>query len=203
MIGIIDYGVGNVNAFQNIYKTANINSQIVSNINDISKCSKLILPGVGHFDHAMTSLLNSGLKGVLDEMVIHNQTPVLGICVGMQMMARSSEEGKVKGLGWFDADVKKIDIKNLKNKPYLPHMGWNDVKVLKKNNLIEITKKQLFYFLHSYCLKFDDFNSVIATSDYGEEFACIANKDNIYGIQCHPEKSHSDGISVLQNFAKI
>jgi len=203
MIGIIDYGVGNVNAFQNIYKRANINSQIVSSYEDVSKCSKLILPGVGHFDHAMTSLLKSGLKEILDEMVIHNQTPVLGICVGMQMMARFSEEGNVEGLGWLDADVKKLDIKKLDNKPFLPHMGWNDVIVLKKNNLIDITKKQLFYFLHSYYIKCDDFKDVVSTSNYGEEFASIVNKSNIYGIQCHPEKSHSDGISVLHNFAKI
>lgn len=203
MIGIVDYGVGNVNAFLNIYKRANIESQIVSSSEDVRKCSRLILPGVGHFEHAMNALLKSGLKESLEEMVIHNQTPVLGICVGMQMMARFSEEGNVEGLGWLDADVKKFDITKIENKPFLPHMGWNDVDVLKKNDLIDITKKHLFYFLHSYYIKCDDLKDVVSTSNYGGEFASIVNKGNIYGIQCHPEKSHSDGIDVLYNFAKI
>ena len=147
MVGIIDYGVGNVNAFQNIYKKSNIKSKIVSCKNDIYKCNKLILPGVGHFNYAMNQLNNSGFKNTLDEMVIKNKIPVLGICVGMQMMARFSEEGNIDGLGWLSADVKKIDTKSLNHKPILPHMGWNDLRVLKDNVIISSKKSHLFYFL--------------------------------------------------------
>ncbi len=203
MVGIIDYGVGNVNAFQNIYKKSNIKSKIVSCKNDIYKCNKLILPGVGHFNYAMNQLNNSGFKNTLDEMVIKNKIPVLGICVGMQMMARFSEEGNIDGLGWLSADVKKIDTKSLNHKPILPHMGWNDLRVLKDNVIISSKKSHLFYFLHSYYLKCDNQDEIIATAKYGEEFAVVVNKENIFGIQCHPEKSHEDGINFLQNFSKV
>lgn len=203
MIGIIDYGVGNLNAFQNIYKKSNIKSKIVSCKNDIYKCNKLILPGVGHFNHAINQLNNSGFKKTLDEMVLKNKIPVLGICVGMQMMARFSEEGNVNGLGWLSADVKKINIKKLTHKPLLPHMGWNDLNVVGNSKIISSKKKQLFYFLHSYYVDCDNENEIIATSNYGEEFAAIVNKDNIFGIQCHPEKSHEDGVAFLQNFSKV
>lgn len=203
MIGIIDYGVGNVNAFQNIYKKSNIKSKIVSCKNDIYKCNKLILPGVGHFNHAINQLNNSGFKKTLDEMVIKNKVPVLGICVGMQMMARFSEEGNVNGLGWLSADVKKINTKKLTHKPLLPHMGWNDLNVVGNSKIISSKKKQLFYFLHSYYVDCDNENEIIATSNYGEEFAAVVNKDNIFGIQCHPEKSHEDGVAFLQNFSKV
>lgn len=203
MVGIIDYGVGNVNAFQNIYKKSNIKSKIVSCKNEIYKCNKLILPGVGHFNYAMNQLNNSGFKKTLDEMVIKNKIPVLGICVGMQMMARFSEEGNINGLGWLSADVKKINIKKLNHKPLLPHMGWNDLNVLANSKIISSKKQQLFYFLHSYYVDCDNENEIIATSNYGHEFAAIVNKDNIFGIQCHPEKSHEDGITFLQNFSKL
>ena len=203
MIGIIDYGVGNVNAFQNIYKKSNIKSKIISCKSDLHKCSKLILPGVGHFSNSMNKLYSSGLKESLDDMVLLNKIPVLGICVGMQMMARFSEEGNIDGLGWLSADVKKIDIKNLDHKPLLPHMGWNDLRVLKDNVIISSKKSQLFYFLHSYYLKCDNQDEIIATAKYGEEFAVVVNKENIFGIQCHPEKSHKDGINFLQNFSKV
>ena len=204
MIGIIDYGVGNIRAFQNIYKSLNIKCEIVSDKDDIYKCSKLILPGVGHFDHAMSKLYKSGLRETLDDMVLNNKIPVLGICVGMQMMARSSEEGTLKGLGWLDADVKKINIEKLNQKPFLPHMGWNDLTVIKKNKLLtNINENKLFYFLHSYYVICDDSNDVIATSEYGGEFAAIVNSQNFFGVQCHPEKSHQDGIDFLHNFAKI
>ena len=204
MIGIINYGIGNIKAFQNIYQKMHVKSMVVSNKKDLQKCSKIILPGVGHFDYAMNKLMNSGLKDSLDEIVLNKKIPVLGICVGMQMMARSSEEGKSKGLGWIDAEVKLINTQKLSNKPLLPHMGWNDIKILKKNCIVDnFTNSNFFYFLHSYYFKCDTTDNIIATCSYGEEFACVVNKKNIYGIQCHPEKSHDNGITFLKNFSLI
>jgi imidazole glycerol-phosphate synthase subunit HisH len=204
MIGIINYGVGNIKAFQNIYEKMHVKSLVVSNKKDLQKCSKIILPGVGHFDYAMNKLINSGLKDPLDEIVLNKKMPVLGICVGMQMMARSSEEGKSKGLGWIDAEVKLINTEKLSNKPLLPHMGWNNINVLKKNILtVDFNNSNLFYFLHSYYFKCDDIRNIIATCNYGKKFACIVNKKNIYGIQCHPEKSHYNGETFLKNFSQI
>ena len=203
MIGIIDYGVGNIKAFSNIYTQLNIPFKIIKNIDDFFNVNKLILPGVGSFDHAMISLQNSGMKEKLDELVLEKKIPVIGICVGMQMLAKSSEEGTLNGLGWIDGIVKKFDKSKIKNAP-LPHMGWNNLIMEKKNKIFDnLEENPRYYFLHSYYFECENKEDVIATATYGEKFDCMINHKNIYGIQCHPEKSHHNGMQLLKNFGEL
>lgn len=204
MITIIDYGVGNINAFINIYKSLGVDVKIAQNPSELNNATKLILPGVGHFDYAMNKFQNSGMIDKVSELVLIKSIPVLGICVGMQMLATSSEEGKLKGLGWLDANVKKIDTSLLMQKTQLPHMGWNDVEVVKSNLLFRnIETSPKFYFLHSYYFQCNQPNNIIASSTYGNTFTCAVNFKNIYGVQFHPEKSHKYGIKLLENFSKL
>ena len=204
MITIIDYGVGNINAFVNVYKRVNIRVKIAETAADLEDAQKLILPGVGHFDHAMSELIKSGMREKLDELVLIKKLPVIGICVGMQMMGNDSDEGTMKGLGWIDASIKKFDETKIHQGTRLPHMGWNDVAPVKVNPLFEgLETEALFYFLHSYFFECNDSSDILATSEYGGKFACAAQHENIYGIQFHPEKSHSYGETLLHNFAKI
>ncbi|WP_419777612.1 imidazole glycerol phosphate synthase subunit HisH [Malaciobacter marinus] len=203
MIGIVDYGVGNIKAFSNIYQNLNTPFKIVKNIDDFENISKLILPGVGSFDHAMTSLQSSGMKEKLDELVLVKKLPILGVCVGMQMLAKSSEEGVLNGLGWIDGVVKKFYKSKIKNSP-LPHMGWNTLNIEKQNIIFDnLEENPRYYFLHSYYFECNNKEDVIATATYGEHFECMINYENIYGIQCHPEKSHHNGIQLLKNFGEL
>jgi glutamine amidotransferase len=135
MITIIDYGVGNIFAFQSVYKRLNIPTKIAKTISDLDSAEKIILPGVGAFDYAMQRLNASGMREKLDELVLDKKVPVLGICVGMQMMGNKSDEGVMEGLKWIDADILKFDERLIKQRTKLPHMGWNDV-VMKKNNIL-------------------------------------------------------------------
>lgn len=205
MIVIIDYGVGNIRAFINIYKKLNIPIRIARKEENLSNdVSKIILPGVGAFDYAMQRLNESGMRNRLDELVLQNKVPVLGICVGMQMLAKSSDEGIEPGLSWIDGVVRKFDVNKIRQSTQLPHMGWNNVSSVKQNSLFkELEQDACFYFLHSYYLECNNPEDCIAITDYGGKFACAVNKGNIYGIQCHPEKSHESGITVLKNFATI
>jgi len=204
MIAIIDYGLGNVKAFANVYKNLNIPAIIVKQHKDLKNVSKVILPGVGAFDYAMQRLEKSGMRQILDETVLHRKVPVLGICVGMQMLARSSEEGSLPGLGWIDGVVKRFNLSSLQHSMYIPHMGWNDVKVIKKINLLKgLDPDARFYFLHSYYFQCHRKEDVIAVTDYGGEFACAVNSGNVFGVQFHPEKSHQWGIQLLKNFANL
>lgn len=201
---IIDYGLGNIRAFANVYKKLNIPVKIATNTDDVKKATKLILPGIGAFDHAIQQFDQSGMRPVLNEMVLHHRVPVLGICVGMQMLACSSEEGKLPGLGWIDAKVNKFDISSFKQPECVPHMGWNDVKQSKNNVLFNgLGNDSRFYFLHSYYIHCKNNEDVIAVTDYGGKFACAVNSGNIFGVQFHPEKSHQWGILLLENFAKL
>jgi glutamine amidotransferase len=203
MIGIIDYGVGNIKAFANIYKNFDMSFRIVKNISEFEKITKLILPGVGSFDHAMKSLQNSGMKEKLDELVLEKKIPVLGICVGMQILAKSSEEGELSGLGWIDGIVKKFDKSKINNGP-LPHMGWNTLNIQRHNKIFEnLVENPRYYFLHSYYFECNNKEDVIATATYGDKFDCMINHENIYGIQCHPEKSHHNGMQLLKNFGEL
>lgn len=204
MITLIDYGVGNINAFVNVYKRVDVPVKIAKTKEDLIEAKKLILPGVGHFDHAMTQLNNSGMRDTLDKMVLVDKIPVIGICVGMQMMANSSDEGVMEGLKWIDASVRKFDESKINQVTRLPHMGWNDVKPVKKIPLFNgLEKDAIFYFLHTYYFECNNPKDIMAVTEYGGEFASAANHENKYGIQFHPEKSHSYGETLLHNFAKL
>jgi glutamine amidotransferase len=202
MIQIVDYGLGNVMAFYNLYKSMNIDVQIAKSSDQLKKADKIILPGVGNFDQAMIKLNKSGMRDVLDELVLEKKLPVLGICVGMQIMLKNSEEGKENGLGWIESNVIKFNSSdNFENK--IPHMGWNSINPKKDVPLLNnLNIHSRFYFLHSYYCDIKSEN-VLATTTYQKEFASILNLDNIYGIQCHPEKSHKSGINLLTNFSNI
>ena len=204
MITIIDYGVGNINAFVNAYKRLNIQVKVAKTVTDLLDAQKLILPGVGHFDYAMSELINSGMRDKLDELVLHKKLPILGICVGMQMMGKDSEEGSRQGLGWIDASIKKFDETKIKQITRLPHMGWNDVDSIISNPLFNrLEREAMFYFLHSYYFQCNNPSDILATSEYGGVFTSAVNHENIYGIQFHPEKSQSFGETLLYNFAKL
>ena len=204
MISIVDYGLGNLKAFVNIYKQLNIDIQIASTAKQLNLSDKIILPGVGSFDHAMEKLSKSGLRDKLEELVWTNSIPVLGICVGMQILGLKSDEGELEGLGWIDGKVKKFDSTLIKEKPKLPHMGWNNVQPIIKNNLFNnIGKDPIFYFLHSYYFSLKSQEYALATSNYGIDFTCAINDGNIFGVQFHPEKSHHYGVQLLKNFALI
>ena len=204
MITIVDYGVGNISAFKNVFKRLNVASNIAKSSFDLENVSKLILPGVGSFDYAMNQLNLSGMREKLDELVTEKKIPVLGVCVGMQMMGKGSEEGKTKGLNWIDAEVLKFDESLINSRVKLPHMGWNEVKPLKENILYkDLDDEALFYFLHSYFFKCNNSNDILAVSEYGTPFASCVNFENIYGVQFHPEKSHNNGETLLHNFALI
>lgn len=203
MIGIINYGSGNIQAIRNIYKRLKIETFIVKEPKDVSSATKLILPGVGAFDEAIAKLDQSGLRNALDKAVLQNKVPVMGICVGMQIMADSSEEGTLNGLGWISGSVKCFDINQMNTVPKLPHMGWNDIFFSEQPIFDGVDKNIGFYFLHSYFFKADKKKNVIATSYYQNEFDCAINNENIYGFQFHPEKSHNNGIRLFKNFADI
>lgn len=204
MIAIINYGLGNIQAFANIYKRLNIRVTIVTNPDELLAADKIILPGVGAFDWAMTLLNNSGMRRTLDEFVIERKRPILGVCVGMQMMAKKSEEGVLDGLGWIDAEVKKFDQMITGRKIYLPHMGWNEVTPRCSNGLFRnIGSGARFYFLHSYYIQPNQEDRVLAVTDYNGPFASAVCSENVFGVQFHPEKSHHQGIELLKNFAEL
>ncbi len=204
MIAIVDYGLGNVKAFANIYKKLNVPLVIAKSKADLTGITKVILPGVGAFDHAMQQFNASGMREQVEELVLGAKCPLIGICVGMQMLAAGSDEGHDVGLGWISGRVKKLDATLIPYKTRLPHMGWNDVVRKKENPLLKgFNENSLFYFLHSYYFDCVDANDIVATTSYGMEFAAIVNRDNIFGIQCHPEKSHEFGIAILKNFSEL
>tara|TARA_R110001606_G_scaffold380330_1_gene540806 strand:- start:251 stop:874 length:624 start_codon:yes stop_codon:yes gene_type:complete len=205
MIALIDYGLGNIQAFINLYQRLHIPVMVARTPEQILDADKLILPGVGHFDHAMQLFNNSGLRDVTERQVLDNSIPVLGICVGMQMLARRSDEGIEAGLGWIDAEVRAL--KNLmpaNSLLPLPHMGWNDIIPDVESSLFRGFDKSdsRFYFLHSFYFDCDDEQSSLAIVDYGQPFCCAANHQRIYGVQFHPEKSHYFGERLLRNFAE-
>lgn len=204
MITVVDYGVGNVRAFLNIYKQLNIAARLGTEPRAIESAERLILPGVGAFDWAMGQLDASGLRAPLDQAVRDRKVPVLGICVGMQMMAGSSEEGLRPGLGWIDGQVRRLANGTGANRILLPHMGWNDVIPNAGAPLFAgLPAPPRFYFLHSYYFETNRPTDAIAQCDYHGRFACAVGHGNILGVQFHPEKSHGFGISLLRNFAEI
>ena len=202
MIVIVDYGIGNLASVLNMFKKIGAKDVTVSgNEEVISKATKLLLPGVGAFDAGMNNLENSGLIPLLNKKALIEKVPVLGICLGMQLLTKKSEEGVRPGLGWIDAETVKFNPDPaLKLK--VPNMGWAYIDVKRENKLLN-SEKSRFYFVHSYYVKCLNEKQSIATSNFGIDFTCAVNKENIYGTQFHPEKSLKFGMKVLENFAKI
>ena len=201
MIGVIDYGVGNVTAFLNVYSRLGISAIRASKQDDVAACSHLILPGVGAFDHTMSAFEQSGLRRPIEERVFSESIPILGVCVGMQMLSKGSDEGELSGLGWLDAEVRSLEQLTRRA---LPHMGWNQLVTSKESPLfLDLEAKPYFYFLHSYYFQASTPDLVLAHADYEGLFECVVQSANIYGIQCHPEKSHLNGELFLRNFARL
>ena len=203
MIVIIDYGMGNLHSVRK--KLLKLKAEVIvsSKEDEIKKAHKIILPGVGHFGKAMIKLEELGLISILKKEVIENKKPILGICLGMQLMARWSEEGNANGLGWIDAEVVKFKVNDvLKYK--VPHTGWNQIKLKKESPLMQnIPDLSEFYFVHSYHFKTNDRTVVLNETDYEYSFVSAVEKDNIFGVQYHPEKSHDVGETLLKNFVQL
>ncbi|PZW86958.1 glutamine amidotransferase [Pseudomonas sp. 2848] len=204
MITIIDYGLGNIQAFVNVYKRLHIPVQVARCAEELAGAQKLILPGVGAFDHAMERLEASGMRATLDRLVRQDKVPVLGICVGMQMLADSSDEGRLPGLGWVPGRVVSFRSNPGLEAIALPHMGWNDVQAVNGNPLLKgFEDEARFYFLHSFYFECTHAEHASARSSYGLNFSCAVASDNVYGVQFHPEKSHHFGVGLLKNFAEL
>ncbi|UVE19040.1 imidazole glycerol phosphate synthase subunit HisH [Pseudomonas sp. LS44] len=204
MIHIIDYGLGNIQAFVTMYKRLGIEAVRAKGGGDLRDVRKLILPGVGAFDHAMELLDASGMRQPLERLVREDKVPVLGICVGMQILARSSEEGVGAGLGWVDGRVRSFADNPAFAALPMPHMGWNDVVPAVGSPLFKgLEENARFYFLHSYYFECSHMTNVAARADYGFQFACAVQNGNVFGVQFHPEKSHHWGAALLKNFAEL
>lgn len=204
MITIIDYGVGNLKAFMNIYDKLGIDFRVAKQKGDLENASKIILPGVGAFDYTISKLNESGLRETLDHLVLNEKVPVLGICVGMQLMAAKSDEGILPGLNWVPGTVRKFQPSENKLYSQLPHMGWNQISPTNHNSLFRgIEDAAEFYFLHSYYYECNNAEDIAASTDYGIHFSSAVQKGNVFGVQFHPEKSHQNGVKLLENFATL
>jgi len=204
MIGIVDYGSGNVTAIENILNRLNEPHLRVSQPDHFASAARLILPGVGAFDAVMHQLQGSGLLDPLNVAVCENRTLVMGICVGMQILADESEEGQHKGLGWVPGRVTRLDVSGLERPPFLPHMGWNAIRAPADSPLFQSVDQDFgFYFLHSYRFECADPADEMAVADYGGDFTVAVRRDNVYGVQFHPEKSHRNGVALISNFARL
>ncbi len=202
MIQIVDYGLGNTGSIYNMLKKIGVKSEIVDNPVKLNDGSKYILPGVGSFDNGMKLFKKNNWIEKLNELIILKKNPILGICLGMQLMTKSSEEGIIPGLSWIDADVKKFSFKD--NNLKIPHMGWNNINPIKNNKLFyKLNNQSRFYHVHSYYVLLNDSSNEIASTNYSKEFTSSFQKDNIFGVQFHPEKSHKYGMQLLSNFSKI
>jgi glutamine amidotransferase len=201
MIAILDFGMGNIQSIRNMFKKAGIESIVTSNVDEIKAADKYLLPGVGSFDYGMINLKKSSFFRTLEKEVLENKKPILGICLGMQLLTNSSEEGIEKGLGWIDAKTVKFDLED--KSLAVPHMGWNKVNPVNQSSIFKNLEENRFYFVHSYHVVCNNKENILGTSFYGKEFTCSINKDNIYGVQFHPEKSHKFGMQLLKNFGEM
>ena len=204
MTVIVDYKMGNLGSILNMLKKIGALAKISSNIEDIEKADQLILPGVGTFDNGMTNIKEMGLLPVLNEKVLHQKTPVLGICLGMQLLTDRSEEGKLPGLGWIEGQTVRFQFDPKQTKLKIPHMGWNSVTVMDKDSLFkDLEEDTAFYFVHSYHVVCEHEADVLAQSHHGYNFVAAVQKNNIFGTQFHPEKSHKYGLRLLKNFVEL
>lgn len=202
MVVIVDYGMGNLGSIQNMLKKNGYASLITSNSKEIEQADHLILPGVGAFDTGMKRLEELNLIPVLNHKALIDRVPVLGICLGIQLMSSASEEGQSKGLNWFNAETIRFDLSNQIEKHPLPHMGWRQVVIKKDVPLYEGLDDAWFYFVHNYHIVAPDSDEVGMTTEYGYEFVASLAKNNLLGVQFHPEKSHKYGLRLLSNFIK-
>ena len=202
-LAIVDYGMGNLNSVKKKLDRLKTTASITSNPKDIIKADKIILVGVGHFAKAMKNIKELDLLDALNEVAIIKKKPVLGICLGMHLMAKDSEEGNTEGLGWLDANVRKMQVDDtLKFK--IPHTGWNKITQSKKSHLMKgIPEVSEFYFVHSYYLKSNESSNILNETEYCFKFTSAIEKDNIFGVQYHPEKSHDVGEVLLKNFISL
>ncbi len=204
MLAIIDYGSGNIAALVNIFKQYRVPHVVTGNPRELADADRFILPGVGAFDTAMKTLMESGIVETLNEQVQVQKKPLLGICVGMQLLADSSEEGELTGFGWVPGRVRRINPETIALPPRLPHMGWNSIDVIADSPLFKgIDKQHGFYFLHSYFFDASEAQHVAATVEHGDVFPCAVRNGNVFGVQFHPEKSHANGVQLLKNFAEM
>lgn len=203
MIGIVDYGLGNVRAFENIYRRLGIAASPVRTSGELIAADRLILPGVGAFDWAMERLKASGMTDALNERVLRDRVPVLGVCVGMQIMAERSDEGELPGLGWIPGCVERFKDDWFQQRTHLPHMGWNDAEAAANEPIFQGIEAPRFYFLHSYYFRPAMAEHAIAHTEYGVRFASAVRRDNIWATQFHPEKSHDWGVALLRNFSVV
>lgn len=201
MVAIVDYGLGNLGSIANMLKVIGEKSVITADKEKITQADRIILPGVGAFDAGMSKLTETGLVDFIKEQALLEEKPILGICLGMQLLGRKSAEGILEGLNLipFESVRFQLDNTNLR----VPHMGWDIVEFKQKNPLLEgLTGRQRYYFVHSYHAICDNSENVLMTCDYGYKFACAVVRDNIYGVQFHPEKSHDFGMALLENFVR-
>ena len=203
MISIIDYGCGNIKAIINVYHSLNVPVLVAQKKEHIKESSKLILPGVGAFDHVIKSFNSSGFREIVEKKVLEDKTPILGICSGMQIMADASEEGKELGLGWIPGNVLLFNKDQIPFETKYPHMGWNKVTSLNETLFKNIDDGSRFYFVHSYYFSENNSDHAIAKTSYGMTFTSALSNNNIYGVQFHPEKSHDNGIKLLSNFSNL
>jgi imidazole glycerol-phosphate synthase subunit HisH len=200
---IVNYGMGNLNSVKKAFARLKITATISSNPKDIEICDKIVLPGVGHFGRAMKNLEEMNLSDVTNEVVLVKKKPILGICLGMELMAKSSEEGNAAGLGWFDAEIVKFQISD-KLRRKVPHTGWNQVSIEKESKLMKgINNLSEFYFVHSFHLRTKQLTDVLSSTNYEYDFPSAIEKENLFGVQYHPEKSHDVGLKLLENFVNL
>ena len=203
MIVIIDYGLGNLGSMLNMMKKIGAKAIVTSDHDAIAKADKLILPGVGSFDAGMKNLNERNMISLLNEKVLADHVPILGVCLGMQLLGRKSEEGKLPGLGWLDAETSRFKFEEPACSLKIPHMGWNQLTVCQQHALFKnLEAENRFYFVHSYHLRCIVEDNILAKTSYGFDFTSAVVKDNILGVQFHPEKSHLFGIRLLKNFVE-